>query len=508
MSELEEKEEKYEAEPQAAGTVSEERHGSRARLFVENMVVYGLGGMLAKLVPFVMLPVVTRLMPGTSYYGLSDLSNTLVSFAQAFAVMGMYDAMFRMFFDRDDLEFKRTICSTALVFVTGCSLVVALAMLLFEDPIARAFFGGEEFASLVVVSAISTFLGGNGNIVQAPTRMQNQRSRFIVMNLVTAVLSYSIAIPMLLAGEYLLAMPISAALASATSLVVFAIMNRRWFSVRLFDRKAMVQMLRIGVPLMPTFIFYWVFNSADRLMIVNILGTDASGVYAIAAKMGQISQLIYTAFAQGWQYFAFSTMRDDDQVELTSRIYEYLASVSFWATALLIALVRPLFAILFPGDYAGGAVSTPYLFLSPLLLMLYQVAVNQLLVVKKTWPSMLMLAGGAVLNIALNLALIPVFGIEGASVATLAGYALTNVVALVVLTRMGLLSMDRRFYGVTALFVGYFLVWRFLLYGMTTPLLALWVAFSAGLAYLYRCELRAVKHRVAARGAKPKPNQQ
>lgn len=469
---------------------------SRARLLIENMLVYGLGSMLAKLVPLVMLPVVTRLMPGTSYFGLSDLSNTLVSFAQAFAVMGMYDAMFRMFFERDDLDYKKTVCSSAILFVTGCSLIIALGMLLFENAIARAFFGGAEFSSLVVVSAASTFLGGNNNIIQCPTRMQNQRSRFIVMNLVTAVLSYSIAVPLLLAGEYLLALPLSAALASATSLLVFFIMNREWFSFKYFDIKVLVSMLKIGVPLMPTFLFYWIFNSADRLMIVNMLGSDASGVYAVAAKVGQISQLIYTAFAQGWQYFAFSTMHDDDQIEMTSRIYEYLATVSFLATGLLVALIKPLFSALFPGDYAEGVASVPYLFLAPLLLMLYQVAINQLLVLKKTWPSLFLLAGGAGLNVVLNLILIPILGIEGASVATLAGYVLTNASALIVLSMMGQLAMSKRFYISVGVFAVFFLIWRFILYGEVFALSGMWLVLCCAYACLYRAELEALARKL------------
>ena len=44
-----------------------------------------------------MVPIVTRLMPDSSYYGISDLSNTVIQFGSAFAVMGMYDAMYRMF---------------------------------------------------------------------------------------------------------------------------------------------------------------------------------------------------------------------------------------------------------------------------------------------------------------------------------------------------------------------------------------------------------------------------
>ena len=49
--------------------------------------------------------------------------------------------------------------------------------------------------------------------------------------------------------------------------------------------------------------------------------------------------------------------------------------------------------------------------------MLFQVIGNQFLVVKKTWPSMLILTFGALVNIVLNFWLIPTLGIEGASIA-------------------------------------------------------------------------------------------
>ena len=76
---------------------------SKFKLFVENFLVYGLGGILNRIVPFLMLPIITRLMPNTKYFGLNDLSNTIVQFGTAIAIMGMYDAVFRLFFDKDDL---------------------------------------------------------------------------------------------------------------------------------------------------------------------------------------------------------------------------------------------------------------------------------------------------------------------------------------------------------------------------------------------------------------------
>ena len=62
---------------------------SKFKLFIENFLVYGLGGIISKLVPPIMVPIVTRIMPTTDYFGLSDLSNTVVQFASALAIMGV-----------------------------------------------------------------------------------------------------------------------------------------------------------------------------------------------------------------------------------------------------------------------------------------------------------------------------------------------------------------------------------------------------------------------------------
>lgn len=469
---------------------------SRARLFISNMLVYGFGSMLSKLVPLIMVPIVTRLMPGTKYFGLADLSNTLVSFAQAFALMGMYDAMFRMFFEKDELDFKKAVCTTALFFVTGCSLVVCLGMVFFADPIARAFFGGVEFTSLAIISAFTVLVGGNGLIIQAPTRMQNKKVIYIVINLVTSILTYAISVPLILAGQYLLALPIAALLSSAVFLVVFVILNWRWFPLQSFDPKLLREMLAIGVPLMPTFLFYWIFNSADRIMIVNLVGVDASGIYAVAAKLGHVSQLVYTAFAQGWQYFAFSTMNDSDSVELKSRVYEYLGVVSFLCTGMLLVVLRPVYGILFAPQYADGVYAVPYLFLAPLLLMLFQVASNQLVVVKKTWLVSIVLAIGAVANIAVNLLLIPLLGIEGAAVATLVGYLITNIGMFALLSRMSLLAIQPRFGIVTVLMAVLLVFWRFVALGNWVIVLVGFAAYSACLCLLYKRDLANLVRRL------------
>lgn len=106
---------------------------------MDNFLIYGIGGIINKLIPFFMLPIVTRLMPNSSYFGLSDLTNILVAFGSAIAIMGMYDAAFRTFFDKNDEQFQKTVCSTTLVFVLGTSILVFALFLFYDTSITGIF---------------------------------------------------------------------------------------------------------------------------------------------------------------------------------------------------------------------------------------------------------------------------------------------------------------------------------------------------------------------------------
>lgn len=465
---------------------------NKLRLFVENFVIYGLGGIISKLVPLLMVPIITRLMPDSSYYGLSDLSNTLVSFGSAIAVMGMYDAMYRMFFEKDDEDFKKNICSTAFGFTLITSVIVFFVMLLFRNTIAKYFFGDTKYAYLVYLSAMATLVGATNQIISAPTRMQNKRKIFLVANILSPVLSYSISIPLLLKGYYIIALPIAAVISGLTLEISYAFLNHRWFQFKRFDIELLKPLLIIAIPLLPNFLIYWVFNSCDKVMIVNYLGTEASGIYSVGSKLGHCSQLIYTAFAGGWQYFAFSTMKEDNQVESNSKVFEYLGVISFCATALMSALSFSIFKILFTSQYLKGYIVAPYLFMAPLLQMLFQVACNQFVVIKKTWPNMLILTSGAIINVFMNIMLIPRLGIEGASIATLFGYIVSDVVCVAVLIKMKLMIISTRFITASGITVLYMVVWRLFFREkvLISVLFAIIMIFI--FAYLYRNELSMI----------------
>lgn len=433
---------------------------SKLKLFLENFIIYGLGGIISKAVPLIMIPIITRLMPNTSYYGISDMANTIISFGSAFAIMGMYDAMYRMFFEKSDEKYQKDICSTALVFTILTSLMTAGVMIAFKELLSEKFLGDTSYNYIIFIAAVATLTGATNSIVAAPTRMQNKRITYLTLNFVTSFLSYSIAIPLLLKGYYIVALPLSVMLSGIIIELIFYRINHSWFEITRFDKEHLKNLLKIAIPLFPNFLVYWIFNSSDKIMITNLIGLEATGIYSVGAKLGQASQLIYIAFSGGWQYFAYSIMNEKNQVQTNSKIYEYLAIISFSVSIYVFCISEKIFKLLFTGDYVTGYIVSPYLFLAPLLQMLFQVACNQLLVIRKTWPNIIILSVGAIVNIVCNLVLIPIMGIEGAAIATLLGYALSNVIIILVLIKMKLMTISTKLIVSSILLFSFIITWR------------------------------------------------
>lgn len=473
---------------------------NKVKLFVNNFLVYGLGSVISKIIPFIILPILTRLYPNPEYMGLNDLVISIASMGSAIAILGINNAMFRLFFERDSLDYKKEICSSALGFVTITSVIVAGVSFCFRDVITNLFFKNGQYKLLVIIAIICMLNDSLKNIISTPTRMENKRRVFLFVNTISPICAYTLALVMIKNGMYVLGLPLAMLISALLENMFFMGLNRKWFSLHRVNWTAVKQLCILALPLAPNFLIYWIFNSCDKLMITNMLGTYAVGLYSVGAKMGHISQLIYTAFASGWQYFAFYTMKDKDQVKSNSSVFDYLNVLTLVSTIFVCLCSGFIFRILFPVEYMAGRYVMPYLFLAPLLMMLFQTISNQFLIIKKTWPNALILAMGAVTNVVLNIVLIPRIGIEGAAVATLSGYLIAIIVCAVVLVKMKLLIVCRRIIGTWILFAIFFVLWRFYneQYG--------WICASVGFAVcaiytvLYRNELKLIKDIIGRKG--------
>ena len=132
---------------------------------------------------------------------------------------------------------------------------------MFRKEVAAWYFGSEDCETLVIITILGFMVNSTNQIVSAPTRIQNKRKVFLVTNTLSPVISYSIAIPLILKGYYLVAIPLATIVSGVTLEISFGILNKTYFSIKSFRWGKVKDLLKIGLPLMPNFIVYWIYNS-------------------------------------------------------------------------------------------------------------------------------------------------------------------------------------------------------------------------------------------------------
>ena len=149
------------------------------------------------------------------------------------------------------------------------------------------------------------------------------------------------------------------------------------------------------------------------------------GIYSAACSFGSLIQL----FVSPLQLILFpelSKLYDENKIDeiviCMSHSLRYFLLISLPAVFGLSVLAKPLLRIFTTQDFISGWLVIPIIALSGLLAGIVQIFVNTLLVVKKTKVPTYINFAAAILNVLINLLLIPLVGIVGAALSTLLSY--------------------------------------------------------------------------------------
>ena len=132
--------------------------------------------------------------------------------------------------------------------------------------------------------------------------------------------------------------------------------------------------------------------------------------------------LLLTAFRMAWPAFAYSIEDDGEAKRTYAFVLTYLVVIASWL-ALGLGLLAPWLVRLLtqPQFYAGERVVAPLAFggMAYAAYIVMAIGVGR---AKRTQFNWVITGVAAVVNVALNLILIPAYGIMGAAVATVAAY--------------------------------------------------------------------------------------
>lgn len=186
-------------------------------------------------------------------------------------------------------------------------------------------------------------------------------------------------------------------------------------------------------PLIISGIMVALYMKIDQIMIQNLSGTKESGAYATVASLSEAWNFV-PAIIVSTLFPAILNARRDDAVRYRKRIqhlYDLMVYLSVPA-ALVITFASPIIYSLFKPEYASAAPVLSVHIWSGLFVFLGAANGQWLITENYTKLTFIRTAFGAIVNIMLNLILIPKMGMMGAAIATLIAYACSTFFVLLI----------------------------------------------------------------------------
>jgi O-antigen/teichoic acid export membrane protein len=395
--------------------------GGQLRRLGKHSVIYGLGGLVSRILAVLLLPLYTRYLT-PSDYGKVETLIALTTVVGIFLRFGITSAFFRFYFDSPEPERRRLVLRTSFWFTMVMATVGLVAGVALSPEIAEVLFGSTDDTELVAASFVGLWAGMNYEQLMSLFRVEERSKAFVGANVANIFLTVGATLVLVVALD---AGPIGVIVGNFTGtlLVYAALLGYRREQLGLqFDRGLLREMNRFGIPLMPTALFLWVTNFSDRIFLVKLSDTTEVGLYSVGVRISSAMVLLLTAFRLAWPAFAYSIEDEHEARRTFAYVLTYLLLLTTWVATGL-ALLSPWIVdwLAAPSFESASRVVGPLAFAA--------VAFGGYVVVaigvgrsRRTQFNWVVTGAAAAVNVVLNLLLIPPYGMMGAAVATIAAF--------------------------------------------------------------------------------------
>ncbi|MFN2471649.1 MAG: lipopolysaccharide biosynthesis protein [Gaiellaceae bacterium] len=394
----------------------------RIRELAKHSAIYGFGTLVSRFIAVLLLPVYTRYLSPEDY----GLIETLIALSTVLTVLlaaGVKSAFFRFYFDEPGDAARRRVVRTSFWFTMTSATAGLLAGLVLAEPISCLLFGALEHANLVRAAFVGLWAAINYEQLTALFRVEQRSTSYLLATLVNLAVTVGATLVLVVALD---AGPIGVIVGNFTgTLIVYAglLAYRREQLGLEFDRGLFREMNRFGMPLVPSGLFLWVLNFSDRFFLVKLSGAREVGVYSVGVRVASAIVLFLAAFRTAWPAFAYSIDDDAEAKRTYAFVLTYIVFATSWLALAVSALAPWLVRLLTQPEFYAAERVVPPLAFAAVAFGAYIVVVIGIGRARRTRSNWVVTGVAAVVNVALNVALIPPYGMMGAAVATIGAYA-------------------------------------------------------------------------------------
>jgi O-antigen/teichoic acid export membrane protein len=394
--------------------------GSELRRLGRHSAIYGLGGIVSRVLAVFLLPLYTRYLDREDL-GAVGLVIALSAVLVTILRLGISSAFFRFYFDTKDAAQRRLVVRTSFWFTMASATAGLVAGLLLAAPVADLL--GLDDPTLVRAGFVGIWAQMNYEQLTSLFRAEERSTAFVLASLTNIAITIAATVLLVVVWEQG-ALGVIIGNFTGTLLVYLGLLavHREQLGLQ-FSRPLLREMNRFGVPLVPAALALIAVNFSDRFFLVHLADLEEVGLYEIGVRIASATVLLLTAFRMAWPAFAYSIEDDAEAKRTYAYVLTYLVVAASWL-ALALGLLAPWLVRLLtqPEFYEGERVVAPLAFggMAYAAYIVMAIGVGR---AKRTQFNWVITGFAALVNVVLNLVLIPPYGMMGAAVATVAAYA-------------------------------------------------------------------------------------
>ena len=386
---------------------------------------YTAASVLSKLIAVFLLPVYTAYLSPAEYGDVEIMIATLVA-ASIVVRLGVIEAILRFYYLAD--EDPAAVVRTGFASLFWTTTVLALLALPIAGPISELLLDGRSEPGLARLMILGLWQLTLWEYALTLLRLDERARAYFNFTMAAVVVTIPVTVALVVGTD----LGAEAILLGNFGTGVAFLLVRLWversrlgFGV---DGGLLRRMVRFGLPTMPAELTLYSLNWIDRIIILRLAGAAAVGLYAIAVKFANGMQVLVRGFHLAWPPLAYSIQDDDEARNAYALIVTWFVAVSSFAVVGLWLLAPWLTEALADDRFYEAHEAVGPLAAGTALYALYLVLVIILGRTGRTELSFPATAVAVVVNVGLNLLLVPDHGIIGAGVALVVSYAV--VVAL------------------------------------------------------------------------------
>lgn len=384
----------------------------KLKYLIKNLSFFTISNLVTKILSFLIVPFYTYYLT-TEEYAIIDLVNLVISLVVPAVTLCIDDALLRFSIANNDK--KNYIFHISLVINgIGCVIVSLLY------PIYKYFnfLSGYELYFIIIF-----YLTAFNNMYSKYARAIDKINVVMVASICnTATLLllnvFFISVLGMKENGYFASMIFALGISNIIYIIKIKRPQLKYKSIdRNIAKRYIFDMLAYSIPLVPNALFWWINSALDRMAINMLISLGAAGVYSIANKIPSIMSIFVNVFHQAWNLSAFKEYEEKDYKFFEMILVLFSSCMAIIASGLMV-VVKLLASIMFQNDFFDA-----WRYVPVLLIAFFFNSINTFLgtlytASKKTKGLFTTTLSGAVVNIVLNLALIPILGIMGAAIAT------------------------------------------------------------------------------------------